>query len=194
MKSSLLEFFGGAFIFTALTYSTGKGYFNSYFRKISVDPSLVDLSVDQIFFEGGRQITLLLSESLVVFFTAAIFYLIFSFVLSFVIRRKVSGDYHEEIFGRLSSFKGLLLIGLFVWFSNFSFNSAMKSGEAVATKAGCIIVTVHSSDKNGEQSGCLVYKTVDNIWVKYSVKEQVMISIFPRDNFYRVDTVAPSNK
>lgn len=194
MRSGLLEFLGGTFIFTALTYSTGKGYFNSYFRRISVDPSLVDLSVDQIFFEGGRQITLILNDSLFVSMVMVVFYLVLSLAFSIVIKRRVSADYHEAIFGKLSSLKGVLLVGFFVWFSNFSFNSAIRSGEMVASKTGCIAVTVRSTQKDEVQSGCLVYKTIDNIWVKYKVKDMVMVSIFPRDNFYRVDTVAPSGK
>lgn len=49
MKNGILEFLGGAFLFTALSYATGKAYYNGFFRSINVEPALVDLAIDQIF-------------------------------------------------------------------------------------------------------------------------------------------------
>ena len=188
MRNGLLEFLGGTFLFTAITYATGKGYYNSYFRRINVEPSLIDLTIDQIFFEGGRQLVAIFTEYLLPVFLLVVFYLVLSLFVSLFVRKKAD-KYAEDILGKCSQFKGLLHMVFFVWFSNFAFNSAMKSGEDIGAKSKCLVVTVYSNEGKDKQIGCLVYKTVDNVWVKYPTKNGFNVSIFPRDNFYRVDAV-----
>lgn len=186
MKNGILEFLGGAFLFTALSYATGKAYYNGFFRSINVEPALVDLAIDQIFFEGGRQLVSIFSMYLIPVFIFVGFSLLVSFFASISIRKRFvnrSGD----ILGVCSQIKGLFLIVFFVWFANFAFNSAVKSGEEVGANNKCLLVTVHSTASKEKQSGCLVYKTADNIWLKYTTGDGINVSIFPRDNFYRVD-------
>lgn len=188
MKSNILEILGGAFIFTALTYSTGKGYFNSYFREISVDPTLIDMAIDQIFFEGGRQLVSIINEHLASISISLILYVLICRIASELIKNKFGINRASDISSTLSAIKNILLVGFFVWFSNYSFNSAISSGREAGSKGRCIPAIMHTTSDSGAVSGCLVHKTVDNIWIKHESNGEIVISIFPRDNFYRLDT------
>lgn len=188
MRGSVLELFGGAFIFTAITYSTGKAYFNSYFRTISIEPSLIDLSIDQIFFEGGRQLVSLLTSSLLEVLVISLAYLAARTITSATIERNLSTTNAETTKKILSSMKNISLTVFFLWFSTYTFNSAIASGKIAGSEAGCIPATVYTTSENIETMGCLVHKTIDNVWIKYKKNGETLTSIFPRDNFYKIET------
>ncbi len=185
MRNGILEFVGGAFLLTAITYASGRGYFNGYFRSVRVDPAFVDVAVDQIFFEGGREIIKVVSPVAypLLFFVVASVLLA---LLGTLYLKKIASARAENLLLACSQLKGIFLLVGIVWFSNYLFNSAMKSGGEVAVTNGCNFVVVHVNDKDS-QTGCLIYKSVDNIWVRYETEESEYVSVFPRDNFYRAD-------
>ncbi|EKT4554322.1 Uncharacterised protein [Pseudomonas putida] len=185
MRNGILEFVGGAFLLTAITYASGRGYFNGYFRSVRVDPAFVDVAVDQIFFEGGREIIKVVSPVAYpfLFFVVAS---VLSALLGTLYLKKIASARAENLLLACSQLKGIFLLVGIVWFSNYLFNSAMKSGGEVAVTNGCNFVVVHVNDKDS-QTGCLIYKSVDNIWVRYETEESEYVSVFPRDNFYRAD-------
>ncbi|WP_409277574.1 hypothetical protein [Pseudomonas defluvii] len=185
VKSGILEFVGGAFLLTAITYASGRGYFNGYFRSVRVDPAFVDVAVDQIFFEGGREIIKVVSPVAY----PLLFFVVVSVLLALLgtlYLKRVASERAENLLLACSQLKGIILLVGIVWFSNYLFNSAMKSGGEVAAANGCNFVVVHVNDKDS-QTGCLIYKSVDNIWVRYETDESEYVSVFPRDNFYRAD-------
>ncbi|EKT4453960.1 MULTISPECIES: hypothetical protein [unclassified Pseudomonas] len=185
VRNGILEFVGGAFLLTAITYASGRGYFNGYFRSVRVDPAFVDVAVDQIFFEGGREIIKVVSPVAypLLFFVVASVLLA---LLGTLYLKKIASARAENLLLACSQLKGIFLLVGIVWFSNYLFNSAMKSGGEVAATNGCNFVVVHVNDKDS-QTGCLIYKSVDNIWVRYETEESEYVSVFPRDNFYRAD-------
>ncbi|QXI38790.1 hypothetical protein [Pseudomonas xantholysinigenes] len=185
VRNGILEFVGGAFLLTAITYASGRGYFNGYFRSVRVDPAFVDVAVDQIFFEGGREIIKVVSPVAypLLFFVVASVLLA---LLGTLYLKKIASARAENLLLACSQLKGIFFLVGIVWFSNYLFNSAMKSGGEVAATNGCNFVVVHVNDKDS-QTGCLIYKSVDNIWVRYETEESEYVSVFPRDNFYRAD-------
>ncbi|MEN5110497.1 hypothetical protein ABE521_16785 [Pseudomonas sp. TWI672] len=185
VRNGILEFVGGAFLLTAITYASGRGYFNGYFRSVRVDPAFVDVAVDQIFFEGGREIIKVVSPVAypLLFFVVASVLLA---LLGTLYLKKIASARAENLLLACSQLKGIFLLVGIVWFSNYLFNSAMKSGGEVAATNGCNFVVVHVNDKDS-QTGCLIYKSVDNIWVRYETEESEYVSVFPKDNFYRAD-------
>ncbi|MBA6139379.1 MULTISPECIES: hypothetical protein [Pseudomonas] len=185
VRNGILEFVGGAFLLTAITYASGRGYFNGYFRSVRVDPAFVDVAVDQIFFEGGREIIKVVSPVAypLLFFVVASVLLA---LLGTLYLKKIASARAENLLLACSQLKGIFLLVGIVWFSNYLFNSAMKSGGEVAATNGCNFVVVHVNDKDS-QTGCLIYKSVDNIWVRYETEGSEYVSVFPRDNFSRAD-------
>lgn len=185
VRSGILEFVGGAFLLTAITYASGRGYFNGYFRSMNVDPAFVDVAVDQIFFEGGREIIKVVSPVVYPLLFFVVLYVLLALLGTMYLKR-VASERSENLLLACSQLKGVLLLVSIVWFSNYLFNSAMKSGGEVAASNGCNFVVVHVND-NESQTGCLIYKSVDNIWVRYKVDGSEYVSVFPRDNFHRAD-------
>jgi hypothetical protein len=185
VRNGILEFVGGAFLLTAITYASGRGYFNSYFRSMAIDPAFVDVAVDQIFFEGGREIIKVISPIVYQLLFFVVIYVLLALVGTLYLKR-VASERSENLLLACGQLKGVFLLVFIVWFSNYLFGSAMKSGEEVAGYSGCNLVVVHVND-NDSQAGCLIYKSVDNIWVRYASGGSVYVSVFPRDNFYRAD-------
>lgn len=185
MRNGILEFVGGAFLLTAITYASGRGYFNGYFRSMRVDPTFVDVAVDQIFFEGGREIIKIVSPIVYHLLFFIVLYVLMALLGTLYLKR-VASERSENLLLACTQLKGVFLLVSIVLFSNYLFNSAMKSGGEVAGNNGCNFVVVHVND-NESQTGCLVYKSVDNIWLRYTVDGSMYVSVFPRDNFYRAD-------
>lgn len=185
MRNGFLEFVGGAFLLTAMTYASGRGYFNSYFRSMNVDPGFVDVAVDQVFFEGGREIIKVVSPVIYQVLFFVVIYGLLALVGTLYLKR-VASERSENLLLACSQLKGVVLLVSTIWFSNYLFNSAMISGREVAATNGCNFVVVHVNDSES-QTGCLIYKSVDNIWVRYKSEDYEYVSVFPRDNFYRAD-------
>ncbi|MEE4668285.1 hypothetical protein V2L05_03520 [Pseudomonas alliivorans] len=185
MKSNLVDVAGGTFVVGAVSYATGTAYFNSYFRELHASPDLFTVSIERVFFEGGRQLLDMAFNPLSIFACAILVVALVSMVLELfgntVLRRigryiKQSSIY--SVLRELWWLFGFLIVAL-ITFS--AFDRGVVAGKETAEQKNCTRVAVDLG--KSLISGCIIYKTEAESWVLTAENNQRVLINIPADKY-----------
>jgi hypothetical protein len=185
MKDNVIDVAGGTFVIAAVSYSTGTAYYNSYFRELNANPDLFVVSVERVFFEGGRQ---LLDLAFIPLATIACLILGVS-ILSMVLEafgvntigsigKYLKGSALYKVLKELWWLFGFVIIA-FVTIQ--SFDRGMAAGKYTADNKNCTRVYVDS--EKDSISGCIIYKTEAEAWVLTAENNQRVLINIPVEKY-----------
>lgn len=185
MKSNVIDVAGGTFVVAAMSYSTGTAYYNSYFRELNASPDLFTVSLERVFFEGGRQLLDLTFYPLVIVAVAILLLSIFSMALEkagFTFIRSCAKSLKESLLYR--SLKEFWWVFGFVAVSIITviaFNRGMEAGKLTAGNKSCTRVYVEAGDES--VSGCIIYKTEAEAWILTAEEDTPVLINIPADKY-----------
>ncbi|MBA6098371.1 hypothetical protein H4C80_14685 [Pseudomonas juntendi] len=185
MKDNVIDVAGGTFVVAAVSYSTGTAYYNSYFRELNANPDLFSVSVERVFFEGGRQLLDLAFTPLVVFACCVVLLAVINMVLEafgITILRKVF-DYLKmsSLYAGLKEFWWVFGFIAISYLTFIAFDRGVEAGKYTADNKNCTRVYVEGDEQSW--SGCIIYKTESEAWVLTAESNQRVLVNIPADKY-----------
>ncbi|MBM0138649.1 hypothetical protein [Pseudomonas cannabina] len=185
MQTNIVDVAGGTFVITAISYSTGVGYYNSLFKSINGKSDLFSVSLERILFEGGRQLAFITFYPILIFVLAvlvvAILHVLFKRFGYICISQAGSWVRNLEVVKVLARFNVFLFFLATVSYASYAFYTAGKAGEQYMSNAECLPGKI--TTERGDFDGCVLFKTDAEIWIAVKEKEKSVLLNIPSDKY-----------
>lgn len=185
MKDNVIDVAGGTFVVAAVSYSTGTAYYNSYFRELHANPDLFTVSIERVFFEGGRQLLDMAFMPLGVFACLIIAMSLLTMMLEAlgVSWLNAFWDYSKAstLYKALKEFWWVFGFVIISVITAVAFNRGVEAGKLTAENKNCTRVYIES-DKQ-PISGCIIYKTEAEAWILSAESNQRVLVNIPADKY-----------
>ncbi|WP_338546521.1 hypothetical protein V6W80_08055 [Pseudomonas benzopyrenica] len=194
MKTNIIDLAGGTFVISAASYATGIAFFNSYYRKLNLDPNLLTIPTERIFLEGGRTLLNATFWPILILFVAIfIGHILFSSSLKAILEKASRNKFFAHLYrsARFTLEKTswcTAYIILAVIFS-YSFNKAIKEGEMLASHYQCLSTTIAIAN-SPSLTGCALFKSETEIWIFVEDKGKRSIKSIPVEKYDSISTKA----
>ena len=185
MKGNVIDVAGGTFVVAAVSYSTGTAYYNSYFRELNANPDLFSVSVERVFFEGGRQILDLAFLPLAVFACVVIALSILNMALEAggvsLVKTCINYLRNSSLYAGLKEFWWVFGFVAISFITVIAFDRGVAAGKFTADNKNCTRVYVDIDSQ--PLSGCIIYKTEAEAWILTAENNQRVLINVPADKY-----------
>ena len=185
MKGSVIDVAGGTFVVAAVSYSTGTAYYNSYCRELNANPDLFTVSVERVFFEGGRQILDLAFLPLAVFACIIIVLSVLNMALEaggiLFVKTCISYLKNSSLYAGLKEFWWVFGFVAISFITVIAFDRGVSAGKFAADHKNCTRVYVDIDSQ--PLSGCIIYKTEAEAWILTAENNQRVLINVPADKY-----------